>query len=208
VTHLKTARPELVLVQGPPRSGRTSFLKALSAAAVADEHFDVVLAGDETFLRIALDSTVDDAARAVGAHGRSAEEVAAALEARAPVLVPIDGYRPSPSLARWLTDVLRQVQATPTPIVTVVADDAEALQPLSSHATALYELGDLDTEHVRSRLHAAGDGLWPPLTEDELTQYVDKARREPAALEALVALFQLVRSTDARDAAEATPRGT
>lgn len=204
--HLKAPRPQLVLLQGPPRSGRTRFLQALSAAAVV-ESFDVVRVREVRFLRIALDSTIDDLARVIGASGPSAEEVAATLGRRAPVIVPIDGYRPGPSLARWLTDVLRRVQAASTPIVTVVADDADALQPFSLQATALYELGDLDVEHVRSRLHTAGHGLSPPLTEQELTQYVERVRGDPASLEALVALFQLVRTCEVRDAAEGTPRG-
>jgi hypothetical protein len=206
VGHLQASRPELVLLQGPPRSGRTRFLKALSSAA-AVEGFDIVPAGEDTLLRVALHTSIDDAAGAIGAAGPSAAEAAAALVARSPVLVPVDGYRPGPSLARWFSDVLTEVERALAPVLTVVADDADALQPLSLQATDVYELGDLDLDHVRSRLQAAGNGLSPPLEEEELTQYVDRVRGEPAALEALVALLQLVRTSEARDAAEGTKRG-
>lgn len=188
--HFDSRGPQLVLVQGPPGSGRRRLLNALVAEA-SGKGLDVVWASPERLLGLALETRVDDVAAAIGSTSSPAE-AAHRLQDRAPVFVPVYGYRPGPMLARWLASLRQEVRKTGAPVITMVADEAHALEPLLDEAAFRYDVGDLNARHVRSRLAVAGRDLDPPLSELELDAYVQRLLGDPTALEALTTLFSTI----------------
>lgn len=219
--------PQLALIEGPRASGRSALLRALAMTA-ADRGFDVV-ADRDALLGFEVDTAVeavaeriregapdaDAAASSSSAAGdgvlgqarrwlrsMSGSQESAALIRRAPVLMPIDGYRPGPRLSVWFTLLARSLlsaseRAGATAVI-VIADEPEALQPLAALATTRHELGALDPARVRALLVQAGAGLEPALGSDEVDVYVERAKQDPSMLEALTSLFRFAGAAAAR----------
>jgi hypothetical protein len=119
-----------------------------------------------------------------------ADPFVADLARRAPVLVMLDDYRPSPPFARWferrLALGLRSVDAA---VVFVVA--TQTVGPdLAGCADAVIELKPLSLEAVRGALLAIDPPLRVPLDAHELDAYSRHAR-SPGVLGSLIRVLTL-----------------
>lgn len=116
-------------------------------------------------------------------------QVATLLRQLAPVLVGVDGFRPSPSLGSWLaSDMVPRVRSSEG-VAILVTDRDEALRSLKNSADLFLTLGPLSPQEVREHLIKAATNLSPGLTTQELDRYVDSAVAQPAVLSALLAVF-------------------
>ncbi len=175
---LAARRSCLILIAGPPGSGRSHLLRRFGQAA---SEAGYTVAGCADPLPIESTTTLQDIARALAALVQRADrrpagpdtpsapwekvvnaivsrirherEVFATLDQTAPLCVGVDGYAPSPSLNLWITArLLRHVKASPVPILMIVADTAECLDALRSLADEVHNLGSLDEDEVGGTL--------------------------------------------------------
>jgi hypothetical protein len=210
MARLEARAPALLLVAGPPGSGRTHLIDAAGRAA-HELGYTVIDNGDPVavepttkssdFRRIvaALLEVADEAGRAGKGEpagflrqvadslikpGADARAVAQLLQARAPAVLLIDGYAPSAAMSGWFADVLmaRLLISSAPPVVVVVADTLEAMKRLPPRAAEILELGPLDREAVASHLRATGAALQPPLTDEEVAAYCDAVAADAGVL--------------------------
>jgi hypothetical protein len=212
LARLEAKAPALVLVAGPPGSGRTHLINAAGQAA-RELGYTVIANGDPVavepttkpsdFRRIvaALLGVADDADRAGKGEpagflrqvagslvkpAADARAVAQLLQARAPAVLLIDGYAPSAATSGWFADVLMPRLLTSTaPVIVMVTDSLEAMSKLRPRATEVIELGPLDREAVAAHLRATGAGLSPPLADGEVAAYCDAIDADIGVLEPL-----------------------
>ena len=120
-----------------------------------------------------------------------AQRIAGILRQLAPLLVVIDGFRPASAFQAWFTDLLiPRLRGRRERVSAVVADRAEALEPLARFADLTVTLGPLDSDEARMYLRNAAKGLSPELTTDELERYVAATVAEPGLFAALLAVFE------------------
>ncbi len=205
-------RAAVVLITGPPGMGKTSFLRALRERARARGWVTAGVDGgpvaidprtrEQRFRAAVMDAISDDAAPDQAERARRdaaitrplhdtrrADPFLEVLARRSPVLLLLDDYRPSPSLAEWFElSFLPHVRELESPVVVVVTQTARAGR-VAEIATDWLELGSLDPEAVRATLLAIG-GIAPPLGDAELEYYAHEVRT-PLALESLVEVLGL-----------------
>jgi len=101
------------------------------------------------------------------------------LRACAPVLVMVDGCRPSSQFSAAFTRALLAIAVTGDPIVVMIADTEDALRGLGSVATETLRFHDVPEEEIRDYFaHVLAD-LDPPLEPAELAHYAQTATRSP-----------------------------
>jgi hypothetical protein len=200
-------RPAVILVTGDPGMGKTSFLSAVRGGAAA---LGWATAGGEPDGRLVIHPHTRDPEfreavlamlpatdkRRLGAEvsapsaSGAPELFAAELGRLAPLLVLIDDYRPSPSFAEWFErGFLPAVPRRDASLVVVVAE-RPGTRPLEALATETLELGPLESAVVRSALLGMLPPLEPPLSEQELEQYVSAAKN-PVVLASLIRVLSL-----------------
>jgi len=208
-SRLASSRPGIAVIAGPAGSGRTHLLRHVAVSA-KELGYRVLRGTDTEPTAIEPSTTVTDILRRL--HSLAVSEpqdgtrssatplttevtpqehcqIAELLEQMAPVLVAVDGYRPSSTLESWLTcQLIPHLRSSGGRVAIVVADRAEPLRRLSELADQVFALGPLEPEEVRAHLTNASAKLSPPLTSEELARYVDSAT-QPAVLSALLAVF-------------------
>jgi hypothetical protein len=210
---LELRAPALALICGEDGMGKTRLLAALEERA-RERRWATVRTHDGRSLRIGESTTereflfeVEEFVQtpldrgAAAGHGALATAPAeplhplvARLQREAPIVLLIDGFRPSEALAAgWTAAMLPALRRSETPIVVVVADRADSLEPLRPHADTTVELGALDPGELAGLLRAGGEELVPPLSDDELAVYIDEAGAQPHLLAPLLRVLELVR---------------
>jgi hypothetical protein len=214
---LESGEPKLALLQGEDGAGKSSMLRAVEDLA-RQRGWAAVRSRDDRSLRIGASTTERDllfeverlietpvahtatVASATLRRRKSAapHPLVVRLAEEAPVAVLIDGYRPSAELARWwTTEVIPGLREEGCPVLVAVADRDEPLAPLVPLADLVIELGPLDRTALAHFLRAVGDGLAPPLSEEELDAYVDATSAAPGQLSPLLAALELAKAPEA-----------
>lgn len=209
-------RSAVVLLTGPPGSGRTYLLRSLGEAA-KDAGFAV--AGCEESLPIEPTTQLSDVARALAAvlgekhqqnqdvdsgRGRVLKAIRSlgdlvqterliftTIDTAAPVLIGVDGYMPSTTMQTWIVSrLVPHVRRQRDPILLVFTDRAEALSELRSIADEVHDLGSLNVTDIQEHLRTVTTELQPPLSVEELEAYATAAANDPSLLGALEAVFR------------------
>ena len=108
------------------------------------------------------------------------------LSEHAPLLVAVDGYEPSPMLGLWVTTrLVPYLRTTSQPVLLVVVDRPERVEPLRDLAVLWLELGGLDVGAVSEHLRSSTLDMVNPLEPAELTAYAAAAAKDPSLLRAL-----------------------
>jgi hypothetical protein len=207
---LASPKPGVTVVVGPAGSGRTRLLQQLAVAG-KELGYRVLLGTDIQPVALGPSTTLTDVRRRLqslvdtrsegGTQSVAASvtpeatleehrQIPVLLGQMAPVLVAVDGFRPSPTLELWLTSELSPwLRASEDRVAFVIADREEALRSFTASADLLVTLGPLDPDEVRTHLIKASAGFSPALTSEELDRYVRAAASEPAVLSALLVVF-------------------
>jgi len=121
-------------------------------------------------------------------------ELSQDLRERAPVLLMIDGYRPSERFEHALVDsFLPAFKASSMPVVVIIAEREEPLGRLVSTATDVIPFKPVDRATIRAYFDAFGDALDPPLDDGEAEAYARAASRDPELIGSLTRLLRLQR---------------
>jgi hypothetical protein len=210
ISELSSPKSELILVTGSAGSGRTHLLRHLVAeapqlgyhVAMANDGelvtiepstsiADVRLFAEKVANDIAQDSSIVPEHQPTPSGLAEAKHIAAILRELTPLLVVIDGFRPASAFQAWFTDLLiPRLRGRGGRVSAVVADRAEALEPLARFSDLTVALGPLDPDEARMYLRNAAEGLSPELTTDELERYVAATVTEPGLFRALLAVFE------------------
>ncbi len=119
------------------------------------------------------------------------------LRQRAPVLLLIDGYRPSPRFGDWFRDIfLGHIRKTETPIAVIISDRPRDVEGLTPAADLVVALKPPNADAVRRHFEAIGERLAPPMQTAELNEYIQAARRKPEILDTLTRLLRLVQENE------------
>jgi nucleoside-triphosphatase THEP1 len=220
LAELKARKPALVLVAGPPGSGRTTLLVAIAVAA--RELGYSVIGGQEAvtvdrttrssdlrrIVTSMLGATAEPVTKSqpsapsflrliVGFLFRRASEERAILrllEARAPTILAIDGYAPSRGMSAWFANrLLPRVLRSAAPVLVLVADNLESMTDLRESATDTIELQPVSRDAVEEHLRAAGADLRPPLSGSELAGYCDAVADDLSLLQPLEEVLSVLR---------------
>jgi energy-coupling factor transporter ATP-binding protein EcfA2 len=195
LARLKARKPALVLIAGPPGSGRTTLLDAL---ATAGPELGYSVIGGRGMVAVDRTTRPSDLRRIIaselGAQPKSPpmprgflQRIAARLfrpndekvvlgllKTKAPAILAIDGYAPGRGMSEWFADrLMPRIVRSGAPILVLVADRIESMAGLRDAATETIELGPVSRDAVQERLRAAGAGLDPPLSDGELAAYCD-----------------------------------
>jgi hypothetical protein len=220
VGRLEARQAALILIAGRPGSGRTHLLRAVGEAATTLGY--TVIGRDEP-VALEPTTRLSDLQRMLAALvGRSNESEAESeqgkvtgrlgevldtaakhagderavfelLEAAVPVVLAIDGFAPSATMATWFASrLMPYILALPLPIVVLVADQLESMTALRNAAAEVIELGPLDHEEVGRRLRAVGADLEPPLSDDELAVYCAAAADDLSLLTPLEEVLSML----------------
>ena len=206
--------PALVLVSSDAGVGKSRFLQGLAESS-APAGWTVLPASGQGELSVGPATTQSEFTARIRhmlglpasgdpLQGRATLQVAAPglarqLAARSPVLLLIDGYRPSASCAAWFErQLMPDVRRAGAPVVFALAEVPDQLSGCMERAAPelVIRLGHLLPETVRSHLEQACRVVEPPLTDDELGRYSRAVSRDPELLQALVSVLCLG-STDA-----------
>jgi hypothetical protein len=200
---LERRAPALLLVAGDTGRGKTTFIRAVTRHArsegwaVAQETLSgahsvtpTMTPGDfETVVRASLGLSSSPA-------GTTLIED---LGRRAPVMIPIDGYRPNEAFAGWfLRSFLEPVRDSSKSIVTLIAERREELDDLVPVADETLTFGPLAQAPIRAHFARVGSSLAPPLGDTELEAYVTAGQKDVEALGALTRLLALTSASPAR----------
>jgi hypothetical protein len=117
------------------------------------------------------------------------KDILDALATHAPVLIAIDGYRPSPGCARWVGDLLRAIRARAVPVVVVIAGEPSTLDERLGRPDLTLGLGQLQPEALREHLQSVAADLAPPLEAKELELYSAAAASRPELVPPLTRLL-------------------
>lgn len=209
--------PALILISSDAGVGKSRFLHGLAEQSTP-AGWTVLPGSGETELSVGPATTQTEftgrirhmlglPASGDPLHGRATLQVAAPglarqLAARSPVMLLIDGYRPSPSFAAWFErQLMPDVRRTAAPVVFALAEVPGQLSGCMARAAPelVIRLGPLQADTVRSHLTQACRVVEPPLTDDELERYSRAISRDPELLDALVSVLCL--GSDDRPAA-------
>jgi hypothetical protein len=123
---------------------------------------------------------------------RPAGLAVAYLRGRAPVLLVIDGYRPSGRFAGWFSERfvpdVRQAGANVVIVVSAAPREAAAVAPLADERI---ELHPLDPAVVRQHFTNIGLRLSPPMAAAELDEYVQAACQRSDLIRSLTRVLWL-----------------
>jgi hypothetical protein len=218
---LDTRAPALVLIAGATGMGKSSFLRAVQIRATLrgwrspPRLIAIDARSDEQQLAATIIAEVGassdrlenegDSANAtqrrssgsfvVPGMPRATSQFVARLQRRAPLLVCIEGYRPSPAFnERFLEIAGAHLPRAAAPVVIAIADLPSALAPLRPFAGEQIELGELPLAPVREHLERLGTTLHPPIAPDELLTYVRAVGKNPGFLGALTRVLQVERA--------------
>ena len=218
---LSGRRSGLVLIHGAPGVGRTHVMKAFGAAAKADHGYRVMgcdvpipievttqLKDIHRVITSQLDGTAEPQTTGPvpGVSSRLSKVVRGAretwrLEAAlvqtlrdiAPVMIAVDGYAPSTAMAAWLQlRLVPSIRDLAPPVVLVVVDRTESVEPLRPSALLSLELGSLDESEVAAHLQESTTHLSPPLSPEEVAAYAAATAHDPALVRAFDRVFATV----------------
>jgi hypothetical protein len=202
-TILRDGTPPLAVLTGPAGSGKSLFLRQVGhyasmrgwavipgpagpAPLVVTPDTDV-----ESFyreLQAMLGITVDDISIGRNATTPPAPAVLDQLRQRAPLLILVDDYHPTPSFGAWFTDVfIPSLRGAAEAVIVAVACRPDVADRLALADTRKIELVRLGADDIRRLLADVGQHIAPPMSPDELDAYV------AATLEDFEALGRLTR---------------
>jgi len=210
---LDAANPTLVVLVGEDSMGKTTMLAAIEADAW-DRGWSTARCQSERVLSVGGHTTPTDFFHDIEAVLRSPFErqrrstmsgimpaatglhpSAARLVAFAPVIVLIDGYRPSAEFAEWFVGhFVAGIMQSHAPVIIVVADRQAVLEELASKADERIVLGALARSEVEEWFETLGAALAPPMTDKERATYVDAVIDDPSRFSKLTRVLDLTRS--------------
>lgn len=131
------------------------------------------------------------------AAGKPFDPLVRRLHQHSPVLLLIDGFRPSARFSRWFHSVfVAQVAKTGAPIVVIIADRPREVEALEAAADLVLQLQPPDAAAVRRHFQALGERLAPPMGKTELEVYVQATRQKPEILDTLTRLLRLIQTAE------------
>jgi hypothetical protein len=113
------------------------------------------------------------------------------LGTRAPVLILIDGYRPSEPFERSFVLSLLPALRPTGPIVVVIAESERTLGTLLPIAAVTLRFGPVEEAAILRYFQHLSGGVDPPLSARELEEYARAARRNPHLIGSLTRLLAL-----------------
>lgn len=115
---------------------------------------------------------------------------------RQPVLALIDGYRPSSEFHAWFSSsfVPQLLGSSDLHTVLAVAGSRNEVEPLLEIGGIEIELAQLSEDDVLEHLERLGQGMHPPLGDEEARNYASVVARRPDLLGSLSRLLQLAAS--------------
>lgn len=221
---LERREPSLALITGAAGTGKTALLNAFARRAaeadwtVADslsvspsttqdefmEPLRALTAVPKEFPIAALERPEEILGRRVSDRSEptaTAQEAASplirALQRRRPLLLRIDGYRPTPDLHRWLSQTfLPQLLSAGGPVVVAFAERKEHAGWVRSSASLEIELGAVSQKAVRLYFANVAQEVSPPADEAELETWVSSVCKHPELIEALARALEFASDRD------------
>jgi hypothetical protein len=205
---LERRLPALLIVSGENGRGKTRLVQEVRVRAIARgwstiPHDGAAFTVDDdttetgflaTLSRLLRPDEPDRLDRPLPASLRTSEQpsIFDELRQRAPVLVTIDGYRPSADFAQWfVTTLVARARHGEGPVVIIVADRAPNVTELTAVADDVVTLEGLDDGSVREIFASLASRLFPPMETTELNAYVEEVCHRPDLLGALTKVLQL-----------------
>ena len=210
---LDSGRSAVVLITGPPGSGRTYLMQRFGELAKRHHFWTAGFDPDGAFAveRTTRLGDVDRALTAllVGEEAATASAIArgtenldlwtvrpearmlSLIERRAPVAIAVDGYDPNPSLGAWVdAELLPRIRESVGPVVLAFADRLDRLSEIIRPADTVLELAALDVDEIAEHFLAMTDGARNRLTESEAWAYATAASVDPALMKSFDAVLR------------------
>ena len=207
---LEKRQPYFAVVTGEAGSGKTSFLRLVSALALAggwnvapkdaNEVFAVNKETSESSFCARIRELIAIPSGASFIETKSTRfdlhPIVRQLRERAPVLLVIDGYKSSAEFAGWFNDqFIKGIKQSNSPIVIALAERPDAIAEVSPVADEILPLGKLDKESIKRHFKSIGQLLIPPIEGHELDEYVTAVSETPELLGSLSRVLRLASVT-------------
>jgi hypothetical protein len=224
-SRLAASTQSLIIVAGNAGSGRTFLLRHVAAAA-GQLGYRVLQGSDSEPVTVEASTTVADFRRRfegllmehpqrpylpryelrrddsdlTAINDPADLQIMQLIRRLSPVLILVDGFRPSTAFAAWLIEsLIPRIRQSADRVAAVIADNQESLRPLRKLADLAVTLGALNSREVRAELTRAATGFSPGLTEAELDQYAKASVTDPATFSALLTVFNAYAPASAAD---------
>lgn len=219
VGQISIDHPAIVVVSGPPGSGRTDIVRRL--ATVADEMQFHCLGVNEQLV-VERATKLSDILRVLEAQPRverpaqnsstsrsgwlktvfelaesriesanTEKNLLQRLARLAPLYLAVEGYRPSPTFDSWIRNRLAPwIRREQIAIMLIITGSPREVASISDIADVTIELGSLDLPEVVEFFKSQFSSIEPPGSTTEIQQYANAAASQPS----LVSAFQRVLS--------------